>query len=525
MFLLTKSKDETFLPIIDQMREAVILYMGISYCNDFSSTWKTPLTIFLNQEVIFDLHGLNGIIFKERFLDLYNYINEINQKNKNRIIEIKYFQDTKNQIDIFYNKAKRIFKGIDSLELGSDAMESILNSSKDVEDIEENKIDLFTSLKTYGIHEDENEQYYSDLSNKYNLSSDEILSDLLLNNQGNFPEDKIKRELKLVNQINILRKSRKIQRLADIEYTLVTRDSCVFWIANNENIQRVSGLPLACEPGFLTNKFWFSLQKGFGDKYPQSFSIITKAKILLSSHFSRSINECYEKTIQDYKNGKLSKDQAIERLTSFRKYEKKPEDINEENSLEILPFLSKEIFEKAIIENEERLMRLEITGKELKKKIEENKTLEEKNLQLSMELDKNKRLNELKEELVNIKDQLVPLDIIYNKTEKTISNKILIEKVLVSIIIIASIPIILFINYATDYSPLISITIGLLPSIIISIIAVSKEKTIKPVDLVKSRKQRIINNIRKKYQNENDLRQKLKHREDKIINEVEGLLN
>ena len=489
-FIISKKNDKEFLKNIEEIREAVILYAGISYCNDFSRVWNTPVTIFLSLEVLFDFAGLNGELFKERIFDLYHLVKDINLRNKKSIIQFKYFRETKNRIESFFNKAIRISRGKEPVEVYSTAMTSILNGNQDIASIEEKRVNLFADLEGLQIEEDENDEYYYEKNIQYNLSSQSLLEQLLPLKNDDITEDKIRQELRILNNINILRKQKKKYKLSDIEYTLVTRDSCILWISNFINANQLTGIHLASKPAFLTTKFWFSLQKGFGSDYPKSFSIISRAQIILSSHFNQSIKQIYTDTLEKYNNGEITQEQTIKYLVAFREYVKKPEDINNENSLKILP-ISQEKIEQAITERTYAELNRAYIEKELAKKERELNLLKEAYQDKTKQLINYEKKIEIEKKISILKKNILNINNAIKKTDIKISRRTKLEKfVLISLLIVAIIA-----GVCLNKNKIINLTITIIIPLLTLfgqyIYIISTGRNFNPIKILKNRKKQI----------------------------------
>ncbi len=72
-FIIIKSNDTEFIKKLNQLKEGLVLLLGIKYTNDFSSigTWSEHICIYLDQEHLFNLFGLNGEVYERLFNDFY----------------------------------------------------------------------------------------------------------------------------------------------------------------------------------------------------------------------------------------------------------------------------------------------------------------------------------------------------------------------------------------------------------------------------------------------------------------------
>lgn len=122
------------------------MYNGLCQNDDVSSQgWKDELTIYLGTEIIFHLAGYNGTTFQQlanEFLEL------ISAANKQRIlIHLRYFPDTKVEIEKFFTTAETLFSNNSVIRPGETAMISILKDCKAAIDITNKCNSLFYFLE------------------------------------------------------------------------------------------------------------------------------------------------------------------------------------------------------------------------------------------------------------------------------------------------------------------------------------------------------------------------------------------
>jgi len=379
-FLIAHKDDSEFISKIEKIREGVILHTGLLYNDPSQKTWKQPLTIFLDTEILFHATGLNGALYQEMFQDFFNLVCKANRKNENTI-QLKYFDNVKYEIDKFFTSAKFIVSGKGYIEPGATAMENIVNGCETTSDVEEKRSDFYGKLNELGIKEEDTSKYYDETNQKYNLTSGPLIKALQEERSKNGEEsneEKIKNDFKMINLINILRQDKKLSKFKEISYVLVTGDGDTLFLAQSTKLKDSCGFPLACSITFITNRLWFVLHEGFGNDYPKSFSVIPRAQILLSSYFSQEIMPHYRKTLDEYHSGKISIDVFIDRLTSMRDYIRKPEDFSPETVSSVVNDANEEkikrvMEERALEKQQLRTARMEVDSKatELKQKDKE----------------------------------------------------------------------------------------------------------------------------------------------------------
>ncbi len=160
-----------------------------------------------------------------------------------------------------------------------------------------------------------------------------------------FNEDNCHFYFKLFTKINTFRNGAKNNRFEKCGHLYVTETAFAKYLAHNNLVKfEDDDIPFAKNIDFVTTRFWFTLKKGFSNKQslPKSFDVITKAKIILSSHLTNGISKNYESLLADKKSGKLTDEEAIARSYSLREKPTAPEEINLENLDEALDFLQNE---------------------------------------------------------------------------------------------------------------------------------------------------------------------------------------
>lgn len=347
LFIVSNQEDEEFINDLQTIKDGVILYTGIKYNQNFNlhASWKSKMTIYLNTEILFHLSGYNGTIFKTLFFDFYNLAKEINSHQK--YIYLKFFQETKEEVEYFFNKAEKIVQGLDSLNPLNTAMSTIVDGCKDVTDIIAKKVKFYALLGNLGILEETEEVTYSEENYKYNILSTDTLKEEYENDKS----DSTDMYLKILNRISVKREEREKYNLEDIGYIFLTENRKVRNIAWNEEIKEQGVVPLSTTLQFLTNKFWFKLNKGFGGTdLPSSFSVITKAQILLSHHISEKLNKEYYKLKKNIDGNGLTEDEVVLILHELRERAKFPEDIIVGNVPSIMSTMTTESYEQFIIE-------------------------------------------------------------------------------------------------------------------------------------------------------------------------------
>ncbi|GLB47995.1 hypothetical protein [Neptunitalea lumnitzerae] len=395
-FIISHQNDNDIQKKINVIREGVILYSGIKYTNDSYNyndfgNWRHELNIFLDTEIIFHLQGYNGEVYKEIAEDFLKFTKEINSKSKkNKLIKLYYFPEVKNEIDKFFHKAKFILEGKVNLNPKVTAMVEILNGCSTNSDLQNKKSDLYTFLYRNGIEEFTKNIDVTDSQNReFNIISQDVITEV----NSYLGIDNCENLLDLFNKISILRRNNNEENFENIRYILLSGNNKTLSAAFNTSVYERFRVPLATNLNFIINRFWFKLNKGFSQKdFPSSFSILTKSQIVLSKVLNDNIGEKFDDLELKYNKGEITRDQAVNRLKDLRVSTKKPEEIKQEITDEVLDFITVDSLEDYIEKQNHfkaKAKDYEFVSKELKNETNKSIVLKEQLLQ-----SKKARINE-----------------------------------------------------------------------------------------------------------------------------------
>lgn len=404
-YILKEKQNVNFTNQLNTIKEGVVLYTGLKYNTSLNElgSWNTDLTIFLEMEILFHFAGFNGELYQLLFNDMFSLIKEINQasvkKTGKRLIQLKYFSELKNDIEGFFKKAEYIVQGKDKANPSKTAMTTIIDGCKTPADVIVKKTKFYELLKQNSIYEDDYTQYYSAQNHKYNLEDQDLLKEL----SKKIGVDNLQSDLKYLNYINIHRKGRNDNSFERIGYVLLTGTSNTLRLAWDENLKPNGNIPLASNLSYLTNKFWFKLNKGFGkSEHPKSFDIVTKAQIVLSTQLNDTVSDKFDEFQIKLKNGQITKEEAVSTIATLRREAKKPEDINEDNIENILSSIEESSIETYLKEQDlfkQKAKEHEAENIKLKEKIDENVIIKEK---LKEDIKKKEEENEQKENQLKV---------------------------------------------------------------------------------------------------------------------------
>lgn len=480
-FILKHDNDNSFTEQIDKIREGVILYSGIKFNNDINNfgAWTADFTIYIETEILFHLAGFNGELYKVLATDLIQFINEINQKAGKRVIKLKYFADVKTEIEGFFTKAKYLLEGNSKPNPSITAMITIINGCKSISDIQGKKTDFYELLRRNLIEEDEYNEYFAEKNYKYNIVSTEL-------------SDKISKEigkdatayLKFLNFIGIRRKEAHENNFENVKAILLSGNSTTLKVAWIDLLKENGNVPLATTMSFLTNKFWFKLNKGFGKStLPKSFDIIAKSQIILSSILNKKIGNEFENLQEEFKKGNINEDQVKSRLVDLKNNVRKPEDIIKDNVNDVLHVITEDSLDKFIEEQKHFKSKAEqqsIENESLKIELA-RKEKNESELELDLKETKKLIVNEKIKQFNALKKIKKPIHIIAEKKYKF-------HKLSIAILFILSFVCGFIFIYYIDWNKFekFSYFIGFVPILIFVLYFLISEQEIQPQKALKS---------------------------------------
>ena len=356
-FFIQNAHDETVKEFMASISEGYILFAGIHYNPDISSSviWQKKITIYLEPEILIYLAGYNGELFKKLAEETLDFIKEMNNKAKDKIIKLSYFSDTKSEIDkLFFAAETHLRDGRVVVELEETALQYLLSTSKEPADIINKKLEFYKLLESYGIYEAEEYDYYDEKNQEYNISDLSFLER---------SEDNIRnRYIEHLNRISILRKNNSAYDLKLSGYLILSETRKILELSR-ELCKDSKKAPLAINMGILTNRLWFDLSKGFGgQKVPSSFDIVVKSRIVLSRLLEQSISKQFRIERDRLDTGEVTKEELIEATVCFKAANKLPDEITPENTNEILNLITNDSIE----EHRARLIKQSAEFKELK---------------------------------------------------------------------------------------------------------------------------------------------------------------
>ncbi len=390
-FILLNNNNELFTDSFSAIRDGSILYSGLAFNITEFGSLKQKLTLFLDTEILFDIAGLNGELFKTLATDFLRLV-EIANKNY-KTITLKYFKVVADEIDQFYGQAERIVSG-QGEPFFSHAMRNIISGCKDISDISDKKVEFFGLLHSkYGIVQDDKKNYYTDSDYEYNLEGMSCLD---------FPntEEANREGYMFCSHINKLRKGNISPDYLSSHVLFITDTRRVLEISNfiteqiNSQDPEIQNCDYAVSLSKITNLLWYKLNRGFGStQFPENLDVIIKARVILSSYINQNISNTYKNIKEKVKAGELTQEQAAARVMALKEKSILPENFSKENIDDALNFTEEHFcqFEESLAQNR-RLLN------------EQNKTIEDLSYSvegLQKRLSDSERENYLKQQQID----------------------------------------------------------------------------------------------------------------------------
>lgn len=333
-FVVDKGSDAFFNSLMTEIRDGSILYTGLSYNISEYGSLKNPITLYLDTEILFDITGLNGQIYKSLGLDFIELINLAN-RNGTRI-KLRYFSDVKQDVDNYFLRAEQLVSGKNEL-VPRLAMKEIVTGCNNISDVRDKLTHFYMTLSSYSILLDEKKNYYTQADEKYNLEG--VALDGFSVNDEYYNEG-----LKYCSHINKLRKGNQSDDYFGCQYLFVSDTSRVLKVSRQ--LTQIdcgkSGLALcdyAVSLSKITNLLWLKLNRGFGNQvFPKNLDVAIKARTILSGYIQQGVLNTYRELKKRYDQGSLTDEEAAICVLALREKITAPEMLNENSIDEAFSF-------------------------------------------------------------------------------------------------------------------------------------------------------------------------------------------
>lgn len=344
-FVVENSENKTIQKTLDEMREGMILYCGLSYSTtkDASEKWKSQLMVYLDTELLFHATGLNGELKKKVFYDFKTLVDEVNNdsvtKKGRKLIRFKCFDYVYKEVDSVFKNAQDIVEGNARLAPGKTAQELLTKGVCDASEIVRKRVDFDAMVKELGIESDEeSEGYYNTSTYAFNIEDPQTVESL----KKSFEEDyrvtdkRIMDSLQSLSYVSVRRKTYAPKDFEQCKCILLTENNTTKRISKAPEISKHGVVPLCTDLFYFTNRLWTRLGKGFGETItPSIFTASSKARIILASKLDMIVSEEYDKLCKEYEAGKLSDEQASCYLYRLKSMAKNPEEIESSDIVDL----------------------------------------------------------------------------------------------------------------------------------------------------------------------------------------------
>lgn len=386
-YILSIENDKNKQELLTSIREGGIIYTGLNNGISDIGVLTKDLTLYLDTEVLFNIVGYNGEIYKQLAIDMINQINKANESSKH--IKMKYFKKVKNEVEKFFNTAEDIVENKKPYEEKS-AMINIINGCENASDVIEKKSKFYYELSKIGISEDDDYDYYREDNQKNVIESKSKLRE----------SEEYSENIEYLCKINILRRGQKVEEFENCNSIFITETRYALELA--EEFKQNCCYSLAMNTNNITNLLWYKLGLGFGcDSYPNNLQAILKAKIVLTNIISTTITKEYEKALTKFKNKEIDKKLLEKQILTLHEKAIMLDSMNYSNIDELMDF-SKQYFDN--YENG-----IELKNKEINKAKKE--LLEYKKIS-------NNEINRKNEQIGLLSKEIEEKNIIINRYEK-----------------------------------------------------------------------------------------------------------
>lgn len=298
-YIIEHDDDTDFIALLDSIREGLVIYDGMRYADPSTErTWKTETTFILDVQYLFSCFGFNSSYHKECFDDFFQLVKFINdgvpyKPGRNKRISLCYFPETRIAIENFFCAAEKIKLGELRLELDNEAMAKIVNQCDDEYDVKLLKHKFWDLMKSKDIKE----LVVPDLiqNNAYLFETDNL--NKLVDTE--FQNDEREQALDLfrfADYINILRKGKTVPQWEDCGYVFLSDSNLTYKVSKflkRNDKQAIT--PVFQKMEWFTQKLWFaSKQPVVDDKNLSSFSVLNRAKNIVSSLCKESVAKAYK---------------------------------------------------------------------------------------------------------------------------------------------------------------------------------------------------------------------------------------
>ncbi len=344
-FVIESAEDKKIQSTLDEMREGMILYSGLSYSTtkDASEKWNSPMTVYLDTELLFHASGLNGELKKRVFDDFKALVDEVNADSLNKrgrkLIHFKCFNYVNKEVDAVFGNAQDIIDGKAKLAPGKTAQELLIKGVHESSELVKKRVEFDEVIKSIGVlNDEESESFYHTSTYAFNLEDINLLNKL----KESFADDyrvtdkRLMDSLQSLSYINVRRKTYAPKDFEQAKTILLTENNTTKKISHLPDIRKPGIVPLCTDLYYFTNRLWTKLGKGFGTTAtPSIFTAANKARFIISSKLDMMVSDEYDRLCKEYEEGRLTDSQASSFLYKLKIMAKNPEEIKSEDIVDL----------------------------------------------------------------------------------------------------------------------------------------------------------------------------------------------
>jgi hypothetical protein len=249
----------------------------------------------------------------------------------------------------FFMLLKKIVQGKENMSPQNTAMEEICRGCNSVADVVRKKSEFELNLKTKGITVAEEIDHLEET--KYNVVDEKLLKKYT--QEFDFDEEDVLNALRFFSKINFMRKGKNRVRFEKCGHIILTGKFLTRKLSGDLEVKdQKRDIPFATDIYFVTNRLWYTLNKGFSKSgsIPATLDVVSKAQLALASLRNRSLEKKYSSLKKELKSGTINIEKAQEFYFGLREKAKRPEDLTSEQVDESLDIIFDNDFEKHLRE-------------------------------------------------------------------------------------------------------------------------------------------------------------------------------
>ena len=334
-FILRHRLNGDFVKLCDRIKEGYIEYEGITNNDaiDISKVVTSKLVIYLETEILFNAAGYNGEVYKRLFDEFKYYVDKINknshEKGKGDIILLKYFEETKTEIDGYFASAEDVIRGKKGLLPNHKAMSYFREQCHSVDELIELQARFYKLLKDLGISQDTHAAFYShNIQQNWQYAIDRTAFTENMK-QGSPEYEKVNKNLDFLEFIKIRRGLRSNTPFNSIGHILLTSNHSVHELAWSPKLRREHEVPLATYITYLTNRFWLACGGILTQNELSSINIISRVQMVLSAKLQDTTARLFDELKEKVKSNTITTEVAAEITAQLRMKTIIPDDLTD----------------------------------------------------------------------------------------------------------------------------------------------------------------------------------------------------